>query len=178
MKTLKWLSLLGCGLLGCGGSASGNSSNSGGDLDQQTVTTIPDGNATGSSMSGSYAVELYTTSCGGQCGPVQSGIFTVSLCDVGDVDKEHLEVVETNGHLQVEMNGPVSRHVGGVNADGTFEVGGYATQEGGNLTIVVHTTGTIDRVTKKVTGTARHRSFGTINGQAVDCLGEHEVKPR
>jgi hypothetical protein len=178
MRTSSWFSFLACGLLGCGGSTSGTSNGSGGGLDPQSVTSIPDGNATGTAMSGDYRVEVYTSTCAGQCGPVQSGLFTVSLCDVGDTDNERLEVTETDGHLQVEMTGPVSRHIGGVNADGTFDIGGYATQQGGSLTIVVRTTGTIDRATKKVTAEARHRSFGTINGQAVDCYGEHDVKPR
>ena len=94
--------------LACGGEEGGS-----GSLDP-SVESVPDGDAMGSDRSGDYDVELYTTSCSGQCTVEYPVIGTVSYCDVGDSDSEGAEVTQTDGHLRIDLNDTPSRYEGGI----------------------------------------------------------------
>ncbi len=145
-----------------------------GDLTPDAVRTIPDGDASGAAWSGAYEIEIRTVECSGTCGPFTVGIFSASVCDVGDVDTERVEVVQTEGHLQIDTSDLPSRFEGGVFANGSFDVGGYATQFGGELEISARGEGTIDP-SGRIEATIRSRTWGQVEGQGADCLGVREV---
>jgi len=147
---------------------------SSGDLSRDDVQNIPDGDATGSALSGTYDIEVRVTDCSGSCGPFSVGIFSSSVCDVGDTDSQRVEVSQTDGRLSIDTDDLPSRFEGGAFADGSFDVGGYATQFGGELEITARTLGQIhDDGT--LSATIRSRTWGEVEGQSADCVGVREV---
>lgn len=161
------LLLTGC-MLSC--AACGGADTAG--LDPAEVENIGPGNASGQAFSGVFELEVRTVACDGSCS-ASTGLFTASLCDVGDVDYETVLINQHDGVLQVEWSEPVSRLRGGIDANGSYEVGGYGTQSGGDLEISVRVDGAIDG--PDLTGTARSWSVGAIDDDRVDCVGDHEI---
>ena len=142
--------------------------------DRDDVSDIPAGDATGTTATGEYELQLYTADCLGDCPVIRSGIFSVSLCDVGEVDEQTVDVTQTDGRLVMIGEGlQVERLTGGVDADGTFEVGGWGTQNGGDVEVAILSTGTLAGA--RFTGTAESRGHGSIDGQSIDCTAVYEV---
>ena len=141
--------------VGCGGD---------GDLDPDSVTTIPPGDATGSAATGSYVLESITTSCDGDCVTEVEG-FPYSACDVGTRLDAHAEVTQDEGALTIDVDDSdyVSRLEGGIDADGRFEVGGLRTQYGGEVRITARSIGTIGG------GTVTSEGRLLVAGMGLDC---------
>lgn len=164
--------LLAAGLLaGCSnhrGSPSG--------LDEQTVTEIPPGSARGSALSGEYEAEIVTVECSGACGPIDSLLGPISLCDVGNIDDEAFETAQDDGALVITGDSSlyVQRQEGGIDADGAFTVGGYATENAGALEMTSRVEGTIAK-DGSVDALARVHVWGAMNQTTVDCFGTYEV---
>jgi hypothetical protein len=76
-----------------------------------------------------------------------------------------------DGALQIDVDGNdyVSRLAGGIDGDGSYDVGGLRTQFGGQVTITARTQGTL--VTAGLTGTARLR----VGGLGLACTIEVDV---
>jgi hypothetical protein len=146
-----------------------------GDLSRQAVTSIPDGNAEGTAHSGSYQVDLYTSSCAGACA-LRVFDITFSLCSIGQRAEETIAVSQSDGHLRVDgdSNLYVSRLEGGIDQDGSFEVGGYATQAGGAVEITARVRGSILPAGALV-GQALAHGIGSYEGQSIDCHGTYEI---
>ncbi|MFK7989838.1 MAG: hypothetical protein AB8I08_27715 [Sandaracinaceae bacterium] len=102
------------------------------------------------------------------------GIFTASVCDVGDTESMQATVTQTDGHLRIVTDELPSLLEGGADADGSFDVGGYATQFGGGLEITARSVGSIGP-----DGTLRamidSRSWGQVEDQGADCYGVREA---
>lgn len=143
-------------LAACGGSD---------DLDPETVTNLPPGDATGTALTGSYRTESVTTDCGGTCSTTVDGAV-FSACDVGTRLDDTIDVTQTDGALRIDVDGNdyVSRLAGGIDVDGTFDVGGLRTQLGGQVTITARTQGTL--TSAAMTGTARLH----VRGRGLDCF--------
>ena len=144
------------------------------DLAPDAVRSIPDGDGTGSALGGDYAVELRTVDFSGSCGPFVVGIFTASVCDVGDVVTEHITVEQREGHLVIDTSDLPSRFEGGAYDDASFDVGGYATEFGGAIEITARSLGRIDE-SGRIEATVRSRTWGDFEGQSADCYGVREV---
>lgn len=144
------------------------------DLSVDAVQSIPDGDGTGAALAGDYAVDVRVVECRGACGPFSVGIFSASLCDVGEVDSAYLTAHHADGHLAIDTDDLPSRFEGGAYHDGSFDVGGYATQLGGELQITARALGIVDAA-GRFEATVRSRSWGSIEGQSVDCVGVREV---
>jgi hypothetical protein len=149
-------------LVSCGGDAS--------DLDADAVTNLPPGDATGTAASGSYRMESVTTACGGDCSTTVDG-FLYSACDVGTRLDDTARVTQDSGALQIDVddNDCVSRLDGGLNSDGSYDVGGLRTQLGGQITITARGQGVFAGDT--MSGTARLR----VTGRGLDCVIETDV---
>lgn len=145
-----------------------------GDLSPDAVQNIPDGDATGSALSGTYDIEIRVTECSGSCGPFSVGIFSASVCDVGDTESGRVEVTQADGRLVIDTDELPSRFEGGAYADGSFDVGGYATQFGGELQITARSLGQI-HADGTLESTIRSRSWGEVEGNDADCVGVREV---
>jgi hypothetical protein len=154
-------------LAGCGGDAF---------LDKDTVTDLPSGTASGSSFSGEYDIEIYTSDCSGSCPLLDYDWFTYTICDVGMKDDDEVELAQTDGRLQVDSDGglPVTRLTGGIDADGWFDAGGWATQEGGDVEIVARVQGTI-AADGSIDATAHLRADGKARGETIACRGVFEI---
>jgi len=168
---MRWFLLMGLIALmatGCGGDG-------GGYLAKKTVTGLPAGDATGSDFSGEYDVELYTSDCSGACPTIDYGLFTWSICDVGDKDSDYVTVLQTDGRLQVDSDGGlvVTRLSGGINADGSFDVGGWSTEAGGDVTITARAAGTISDA--GISATAKARAVGKAEGEFINCTATYEI---
>lgn len=145
----------------------------GGGLEREDVASIAPGDAVGSAASGEYELELYTTDCRGSCG-VDAGFFSVSLCDVGELEYESVEVTQTDGRLVLVGEGLiVERIMGGINRDGSFEIGGWGTQHGGEIEVLVRSTGRLSE--DGFTGTAESRGHGRVEDSSVDCTASYEI---
>jgi hypothetical protein len=144
-------------------------------LDQGVVTSLPSGDALGSDRSGEYELELYTTSCAGTC-VIDYGVLTVTFCEVGDIDNETVTVTQQDGHLQVDSGGSlfVTRMTGGIWSDGSFDVGGYSTEEGGQVHITGRAEGSLTSG-GDLTGVARAHGWGTVDGQSLNCAASYDV---
>src|SRR5262245_16744758 len=103
----------------------GGACGGGGGLDEQSVRNIPPGDARGSAASGRYAVRTIVLSCSGQC-TVQTRLGSAGLCDVGYRDNNSADVVQEDGRLRVDIERSYfpSRLEGGLDADGSYLVGG------------------------------------------------------
>ena len=165
MRTYQVILLSFLPVLGCGG---------GQDLTADAVRSIPAGDATGASLAGEYAVRVRVVECAGACGPFSVGIFSSTVCDVGDVDEVSLLVAQDGGRLAIDTDDLPSRFDGGAFTDGSFDVGGYATQFGGGLEITARSLGVID-ASGRLEATVRSRTWGRIGEQSADCYGVREV---
>jgi len=146
----------------------------GGGLEKADVTSLPPGDAVGAAASGTYDLDLVVKECKGSCGPIDAGIFTVSLCDVGDVDHAEAIVTQTDGALVLESEGLVVEHLeGGIDANGAFVIGGYGTDQGGDVELFVLGTGTL--AGDLFQGGAESRGRGAIDGESFDCTAIYDV---
>lgn len=148
-----------------------------GELDRDTVTSLPPGSAQGAWASGRYALKFVTTACEGECPLIQSGFFSFSTCDVGDSDEARADVVQTDGRLDFDATGSgllVERGEGGLDEDGRFTVGGYATQAAGDVEITSRLEGTMSRDGNLI-GTSRTWGYGMAEEVRIDCVGTYEV---
>ena len=145
----------------------------GGDsLSPDVVTHLPSGDGTGTAMSGTYLVELYTSGCAGQC-----SVSSTSLCDIGQRRDGTLVVTQDGGHLRVEPQETdlvLARLDGGIWKDGHFDVGGLATQLGGAVVITARATGTIDG-SRHLTGQAHAQAKGSADSENIDCTATFEL---
>jgi hypothetical protein len=135
-------------------------------LDRDEVTSIPDGTGTGTAATGLWVGTLTTTSCSGTC-----FVRGFSLCDVGELDEYELDIVQTDGRLVIESDLDTPSMAGGIDADGAFRVGGYATELGGMVELLSETTGQLTGDT--FTGTVIASSDGSFDGEAFTCNVEY-----
>ncbi len=142
-------------------------------LNRDQVTTIPSGTATGMLFSGRYPIERIVTSCSGKCSAKYSGAI-ISVCDVGMRFTETITVEQTDGKVNVRSTSVPPLYTGGIYADGSFEIGGYATQYGGIITATARASGTI--VNGRLSAAAQSRITGQHDGESVDCTGAIEIR--
>jgi hypothetical protein len=144
-------------------------------LTQSNVSNLPPGDAQGSAFAGNYVLAIYTTSCTGVC-PLVDGL---SSCDVGHESQEVPTVSQTNGRLELDdLNLYVPRLVGGIDADGSFDIGGFATQLGGVIAIANRATGTVtspDILAAAMSATSEEHITGTTMGITLDCVATYSV---
>lgn len=141
----------------------------GGDLDPEDVLNIPSGSAAGSEYTGDYRVDLRTLECSGSCGPFETGSFRFGLCDVGQSDDNDVIVEHRDGDLSVMFTD--IRLDGGVYADGSFEIGGLATEFGGAVEMTARASGSF-RPNGSAEGSVDFRIRGEVSaGQFADCRG-------
>ena len=142
----------------------------GGDLDPDVVTELPPGDGTGTAATGTYEMSTVTTDCAGSCRIEVEG-FPYSACDIGTRLDETAEVTQTDGLLVVDVDDSnyVSRLEGGIDADGSYEVGGLRTQNGGEVVITARSVGTVTGGTW--TGTARL----LVKGMGLNCTIEADA---
>jgi len=169
MRCFLVLGLTGLLAAACGGGGDG------GYLAKDTVTSLPAGDATGSGFAGVYEVELYTSDCSGRCPTIDYGLFTWSICDVGDKVDDEVQVSQTDGLLQVDSDGSlmVTRLSGGIYGDGTFDVGGWSTEEGGDVQIFARAEGALADL--DITATAKARAVGRAEGVSINCTATYEI---
>lgn len=148
-----------------------------GGLTQDDVTNLPDGNATGTAYTGTYQLELITKSCSGKC-YIEYQNLPVSFCDVSDKESANITVTQSEGHVQVEADEgdlQVTLLEGGINTDGSFTVGGYATQYGGQLKVASKATGTIT-TDGNFQGEAETHLWGSGEGQSLNCTAQFTLQ--
>jgi hypothetical protein len=152
-RTIKLLAAV--ALAACGG-ADG--------LDPDVVTSLPPGNATGTAATGSYSMKTITTGCDGTCATTVNG-FTYSACDIGTRLDSTATVTQADGRLTIDVEDSdyVSQLAGGLDADGTYDVGGLRTQQGGQIVITARSSGTL--VGNAMTGSAQLQ----VSGMELDC---------
>ena len=146
------------------------------DLSMDSVTEIPEGDARGTDRSGTYQVDIYTSHCEGSCLAVADW-WTASFCDVGDRDLESFDATQRDGALQIDGSDDnyVSRYEGGIDGDGTFEVGGYGTEGGGVMKSTARVEGEIAD-DGHIEAVAEIHVWGSYDGVAVDCYATYEVE--
>jgi hypothetical protein len=140
------------------------------------VTNLPEGDAMGDMVTGSYSTDLYTTDCRGDCVYELFGEPT-SACDVGVTTITTVAVTQDDGYLLIETNDSnilIQRFEGGIDQDGSFDVGGYATQLGGEVEITGRSQGTITG-DGDVTGTMQVHGRGEVAGDRIDCVASYDI---
>jgi hypothetical protein len=145
-----------------------------GELDPAAVQAIPPGDGLGSALSGSYRIRRVTRSCSGVCGGMSSSGHLVSVCDVGVVETLTVALTQENGRLRAEVNDRPALYQGGVNRDGSYQLGAYATQAA-TLQITVRTSGVVQPM--NLSGVALSHSWGSYAGVGLDCTGELDLSP-
>jgi hypothetical protein len=153
-----------CALAACGGAP----------LERDDVTAIPRGDAVGSEASGDYDLELYIRDCVGRCPVIRVGVFSFSLCDIGTIDRDTITVSQQDGDLVIQTQSLlIERLAGGLYADGSFEVGGWGTQYGGEVEVIMRGDGIL--AGDRLSGTALSRGHGRIEDQRFDCTAVYEL---
>ena len=142
----------------------------------EDAMSVPPGDAVGSDRSGEYAVEIYTARCDGSCGAKEGG-WIISFCDVGERDSESFTATQQDGELRIDGDDGnyVSRYTGGIDADGSFEVGGYATSLGGAIEATAFVAGTFDG-TSSFEAVADIHIWGSYDDESVDCFATYETE--
>jgi len=167
MKGYVLVVVFGIGLISCGG-------NSG--LGQKDVMDLPQGTATGNALSGVYEIELYAKDCKGKCRISYMGT-TVSYCDIGDKENDTVDVTQTEGRIQIDIDPGdflVTRLEGGINTDGSFLIGGYATHFGGQGEVATLAQGSIS--TEGVfQGEIEAHLWGSAEGHSIDCTQIYDL---
>lgn len=136
------------------------------------VETPADGDAVGAEFAGEWDLELVWTACSGTCA-VDTVFGPSSVCDVGVVRDDRGEIAQTDGELQIDLDGEDLRFAGGANSDGTFDVLSVATQFGGALEIRVRAKGTITGET--LAADASSHTSGQTDGGSLNCWGTVEI---
>jgi hypothetical protein len=153
------------GALSCSTSGDGN-------LSASAVTNLPNGNGTGTAASGTYEVTINVTSCTGACTASVDGV-DFAICTVGSDGTATFTVTQTGGHLVAEVTGSsgvvVPSFAGGINADGSFAIGGVADNvEGQPLDVSSRVDGTL--AGNAVTATVESLGSGTVDGTNISCV--------
>jgi hypothetical protein len=155
--------------IGCSSSASS-------DLSVGAVTTIPNGTGTGSAASGTYTAQVNIVSCSGACTATFLGA-PFAICTAGSAGSATITVVQTGGHLTAvtsSSNIIVQSFSGGIDADGSFDVGGVTDSvDGQPLTVTARATGSL--AGSAMTATVEAAGTGTVNGSAIDCFETLDV---
>lgn len=136
-------------LLACGGTDDG--------LDRDTVTDLPSGSGTGTAASGNYRAEVRTTGCSGVCQP--------GACREGSVSGGNLALVQRDGYLSMTAPGGVME--GGIEKDGSFEVGGWTTIQSGALQQAFRSDGV--HTGSGFSAQTEARRWGTYENLMIDC---------
>lgn len=154
-------------------------------LGRDVVTSIPLGDAVGDAFTGDYQARATTVSCAGECGPVMIGGTTYSVCERDAETVEWVTVdqqdgvlrvdLDDDGHIGINLNGyvPVRLH-GGIDADGSWDVGGFGTKFGRSLESTARARGVI-RPNEPFEGTVEVKTIGAVEGTEVDCHTTHRL---
>lgn len=147
-----------------------------GDLDRDVVTNLPPGNASGAAVSGTYRLQIHTSSCSGSCAVTVIGI-SWRLCEVGDDDTETVKVAQKDGALEMTEIGSsmyVDQMHGGINADGSFDIGGYEPQQGSSVAVAIRARGKI-APDGTLVADVEGKGNGSYEGQTISCRATYEV---
>lgn len=147
------------------------------ELDPDVVTNLPPGDANGTAHSGQYQLTILTKTCDGRCPTFQVWGFTVRICSPGNTDTERVTVTQTDGVLEVTELGSsmyVQSLKGGVNTNGSFDVGGYEVQQGVDVGVSARVQGQIDN-NGKIQATAKLLGNGTAEGETIACTGTFDI---
>ncbi len=158
---MKRLVLLFCAV-GCG--------NGGADLNPLTVSTLPPGDAVGSSASGVYDTTLVVTGCEGAC-VANFGGLAWPICAAGKQTAETFTTVQTNGTVRLEAQNNalvVTTFRGGITKSGTFDVGGFG---GTAQSTQVSARAQGSFAGSRVVATARARTVSP----GIDCIETYSV---
>ncbi|WAS97136.1 hypothetical protein [Nannocystis punicea] len=146
-------------------------------LSEKDVTDLPAGDALGDAFAGDYTMELTTLSCEGVCAPVKiSELMVLHVCDVGARQSGTARVSQTDGRLQLDIDGALqaSRLIGGVDKDGSFDVGGVATAASQARTFRSRVAGSLDATGG--TGVMHTSSLGRRSDlRELQCEARHEL---
>jgi hypothetical protein len=154
---------------GCGGGG-------GASLGIGDVTSIPSGTATGTAASGTYAVTIAVSACSGACTATGLGL-TISLCTAGTSSSANIIVVQSGGHLTAQTTSGdtgVASYAGGINSDGSFDVGGATSNaDGEDVTITSEATGSLEG--NVLSATVQTLYSGDASGNPIDCQATTQV---
>ena len=141
------------------------------DLSQTEVMNIPAGNATGTGFTDTYMVTRTTRACMGSC-LAALGPLAIRLCRVDESVMRSVNATQANGAIvfMVENETPSTLR-GGIDGDGTFDVGGATTGDYGNVTARVE--GTISN--RMLVANGRSRTVGSYMNQPVDCIAVYDI---
>lgn len=145
-------------------------------LSDADVSDLPPGDALGDALSGDYTMELTTLSCEGYCAPVSvSKLEVLHVCDVGTRQSGTARVLQSDGRLQLDIRGALqaSRLLGGVDKDGSFDVGGVRTAASRLRTFRTRVEGTFDA--HGVTAVMRTSSTGRTDLPEQRCEARNEL---
>ena len=118
-----------------------------GDLTRGAVTSIPPGTGTGTAFTGIYGLVARTNLCEGVCIPINLGQVTGVPCQFGQVT--NLDVIATQNGGQFSATADpdgfiIAALMGGINIDGSFDIGGARQVGGKNVESKSRITGRID----------------------------------
>ncbi|MGH1347710.1 MAG: hypothetical protein ACRBN8_39510 [Nannocystales bacterium] len=148
-------------------------------LSRDVVESIPDGDAAGDTFSGSYQTRATVISCVGDCGPIETGGTSYAVCER---DAESVEWItayqedgtlrvdlDDDGHIGINLDGYIPvRLEGGIDSDGSWDVGGHGTKFGGELESTARARGTVG-VGEPLEGTVEVHVFGVVAQTETDC---------
>lgn len=148
-------------------------------LDREVVESVPEGDAVGDGFSGSYETLATAVACVGECGPIDTGGTTSVVCSPYAESMEWITAyqedgslridLDDDGHIGINLDGYVPvRLNGGIDADGTWDVGGYGTKFGGRLESTARVRGTVQEGAP-LEGTVEVHVFGIVDEIEVDC---------
>ncbi len=148
-------------------------------LDRDVVESIPEGDAVGDGFSGSYATLATAVSCVGECGPIETNGVSSVVCSPYAESMEWITAyqdggslrvdLDDDGHIGINLDGYVPvRLLGGIDADGSWDIGGYGTKFGGTLESTARVRGTW-REGEPLEATIELHIFGVVGETQTDC---------
>jgi hypothetical protein len=125
---------------------------------------------------GAYDVTLYAEACAGDCAARHSILGPLGLCDVGEEDHEY--VLVSHEDTQVWFMIDDGRAHGRIDADGSFDASGFATEAGGAVRIEATLRGAFRGRHDGFDGLFEFHAVGAYDGDPVDCHGTMDVAAR
>jgi hypothetical protein len=165
MRRILVCSLVALVYTSCGGEAV-----PGDDLDRETVSSIPPGDALGTAATGDYDTELRVKTCSGLCPDLVIGAESYPICAEGQQYAEILEVSQEDGYLEVYLDLGFIETVmaGGIYRNRNFEVGGFTASSYGDVDVSALTKG-VFLPEDRINGQVKVLGTGEFGGALIDC---------
>ncbi len=135
---------------------------------------LPPGDAEGSGFDGRYEVTATEVACEGRC-ELETEEGVASDCRLGETSESLVALTHDDGALTLLVDATPDTYGGSMNADGSFDAVGEATEDERGLQLRNRVVGDIDGG-GALTAIVISRRFGQLERGALDCRHTYDIR--